>query len=42
MEEARELAHRDSLRQDEAVPVIERIQILRTALDELEDELRQR
>ena len=40
MEEARELARRESLAPGEAVPVLERIQILRTALDELEQELR--
>ena len=39
MEEARELARRESLTPGEAVPVLERIQILRTALDELEREL---
>ena len=42
MEEARELARRDSLSPDEAVPVLERIQILRNALDELESELKHR
>ena len=40
MEEARELARRDSVSPDEAVPVLERMQILRSALDELEQELR--
>ena len=39
MEEARELERRESLRGDEAVPVLERIQYLRSALDELEHEL---
>jgi voltage-gated sodium channel len=39
MEEARELARRESLVAGEAVPVLERIQILRSALDELEHEL---
>jgi voltage-gated sodium channel len=39
MEEARELARRESLVAGEAVPVLERIQILRSALDELEQEL---
>jgi voltage-gated sodium channel len=39
MEEARELARRESLTPEEAVPVLERIQILRSALDELEHEL---
>jgi voltage-gated sodium channel len=39
MEEARELARRESLSPGEAVPVLERIQILRAALDELEREL---
>ena len=39
MEEARELARRESLAPGEAVPVLERIQILRSALDELEREL---
>lgn len=40
MEEARELARRESLSSDEAVPVLERMQILRSALDELETELK--
>jgi voltage-gated sodium channel len=40
MEEARELARRESLAPGEAVPVLERIQILRRALDELERELK--
>jgi voltage-gated sodium channel len=40
MEEARELARRESLAPGEAVPVLERIDILRSALDELEQELR--
>jgi voltage-gated sodium channel len=39
MEEARELARRESVAPGEAVPVLERIQILRSALDELEREL---
>ena len=39
MEEARELARRESLAPGEAVPVLERIDILRSALDELEREL---
>jgi voltage-gated sodium channel len=40
MEEARELARRESLAPGEAVPVLERMQMLRSALDELERELR--
>src|ERR687896_289237 len=39
MEEARELAQRESVAPDEAVPVLERIQYLRSALDQLEHEL---
>jgi voltage-gated sodium channel len=39
MEEAREMARRESVTPGEAVPVLERIQILRAALDELESEL---
>jgi voltage-gated sodium channel len=39
MEEAREMARRESVAPGEAVPVLERIQILRAALDELEREL---
>jgi voltage-gated sodium channel len=39
MEEARELERRESVAPGEAVPVLERIQILRSALDELEREL---
>ncbi len=39
MEEARELARRESLSPDEAVPVLERIEYLRSALNELEQEL---
>ncbi|HET7855839.1 MAG TPA: ion transporter [Gaiellaceae bacterium] len=39
MEEARELARRESLSPEEAVPVLERIQYLRSALDQLEQEL---
>ena len=39
LEEARELERRESLTPGEAVPVLERIQILRGALDELEQEL---
>ena len=39
MEEARELARRESVAPGEAVPVLERIEILRSALDELEREL---
>jgi voltage-gated sodium channel len=39
MEEARELERRESIAPGEAVPVLERIQILRSALDELEREL---
>ena len=41
LEEARELERRESLRPGEAVPVLERIQILRSALDELEQELKE-
>jgi voltage-gated sodium channel len=41
MEEARELERRDSLAPGEAVPVLERMQILRSALDELEHELKE-
>lgn len=40
MEEARELERRESLAPGEAVPVLERMQILRSALDELEHELK--
>jgi voltage-gated sodium channel len=39
LEEARELARREALTADEAVPVLERIDYLRSALDELEREL---
>jgi voltage-gated sodium channel len=39
MEEARELAQRESLTEDEAVPVLERIDYLRSALDQMEQEL---
>jgi voltage-gated sodium channel len=39
MEEARERARRESITGDEAVPVLERIDYLRSALDELEREL---
>jgi voltage-gated sodium channel len=38
--EARELKRRESLEPDEAVPVLERIQYLRAALDQLEGELK--
>jgi voltage-gated sodium channel len=41
LEEARELERRESLAPGEAVPVLERIQILRSALDELEQELQE-
>jgi voltage-gated sodium channel len=41
LEEARELERRESLAPGEAVPVLERIQILRSALDELEHELKE-
>jgi voltage-gated sodium channel len=41
MEEARELERRESLAPGEAVPVLERMQILRSALDELERELKE-
>ena len=41
LEEARELERRESLAPGEAVPVLERIQILRSALDELERELKE-
>jgi voltage-gated sodium channel len=41
LEEARELERRESLAPGEAVPVLERIQILRSALDELEQELKE-
>jgi voltage-gated sodium channel len=40
LEEARELERRESLKPDEAVPVLERIQYLRSALDQLEGELK--
>jgi len=40
LEEARELERRESLTPGEAVPVLERIQYLRGALDELEHELK--
>jgi voltage-gated sodium channel len=40
LEEARELERRESLKPDEAVPVLERIQYLRSALDQLESELK--
>jgi voltage-gated sodium channel len=40
MEEARELERRESLTPGEAVPVLERMEILRSALDELEHELK--
>jgi voltage-gated sodium channel len=40
LEEARELERRESLQPDEAVPVLERIQYLRSALDQLENELK--
>ena len=40
LEEARELERRESLAPGEAVPVLERMQILRSALDELEHELK--
>ena len=40
MEEARELERRESLAPGEAVPVLERMEILRSALDELEHELK--
>jgi voltage-gated sodium channel len=36
LEEARELARRESLVGDEAVPILERIDYVRAALDELE------
>jgi voltage-gated sodium channel len=39
LEEARERARRESITGDEAVPVLERINYLRSALDELEREL---
>ncbi len=39
LEEARELERRESLAPGEAAPVVERIQYLRNALDELEREL---
>lgn len=42
MEEARELDRRESVAPGEAVPVLERIEILRAALDELERELQVR
>ncbi|MDP9491159.1 MAG: ion transporter [Actinomycetota bacterium] len=42
MEEARELQRRESLAPGEAVPVLERMEILRSALDELEHELKRR
>ena len=40
LEEARKVERREALRTGEAVPVLERIQILRAALDELERELK--
>jgi voltage-gated sodium channel len=40
LEEARELERRESLKPDEAAPVLERIQYLRSALDQLESELK--
>ena len=41
LEEARELERREALAPGEAVPVLERMQILRSALDELERELKE-